>query len=347
MQNISRLWTRHVKPADRFGTAFKDDTFRQRNSIKEPFVIPFRHTRPQDPIFVFGKQSHCEISGQSPTHGDQRRQTRSPDFSWHFIRKNSIKPVTGFFPTDHIFGKVRNIDDPCPVAQHFTFLTNRSPPVLAGKSVGIHNAGSIGKPERVFPAIVQAHHGAHLFLQLINRTGANGATGCALFVGEMNAEPMGILIANARLCELFAGPSAKTRHVPCKHIVFCFPFDDPLSRQKTHTARLAKARNNSVTAEIIFQLRRWTKQNIAIRRPDHWAVNHPLYTRFTYGGNAVNGTHHIFFDPFEIIIKQLMSKARGCLILSPETHIAFIGPHQKPLTFLAQVIFAIAISHRG
>ena len=117
----------------------------------------------------------------------------------------------------------------------------------------------------MFPAVVKPHDRAHFFLHLINRACAHRPAGGALFIGEMDAKAVRILIAHPRFGELFAGPCAKAGHIPSKHIVFCFALDNPFGRQKPHAARLAKAGNDTIAAKIVFQLGRWAKEHIAVR----------------------------------------------------------------------------------
>ena len=90
----------------------------------------------------------------------------------------------------------------------------------------------------MFPTVIQAEHGPHLFLHVIHRARSRRATRCPFFTGEVDFETVCILIANAGFGEGFARPSPKPRHIPCEHVVFRFPFDNPLRSQKPHTARL-------------------------------------------------------------------------------------------------------------
>ena len=207
-------------------------------------------------------------------------------------------------------------------------MSDRFKPVLAGEPVGFFHPWRIGKPQGVLPAVIQAKDRAQLLLHVISRAQAQRSPGAAFLVGKMDRKALGILVAHPRLCELRIRPRTKARHVPCEHVIVAFAIDDPLRGHQTHAARLAEPRNDPVAAKVVPQVRMRAIKNIAVGRPDHRAVDHPFDPGFADGWHPRDGAHHVFFDPFQIIGKELMSKPRRGAVLGPETHVLFIGANQ-------------------
>ena len=199
----------------------------------------------------------------------------------------------------------------------------------------------------MFPAIVQPHDRAHLALRLVGGSCAHGAACAAFLVGKVDLEPVGVLIADPRLGECLGGPGAKPRHVPGEHVVSCFAFDDPLCRQQPHTPRLGKAGDDAVATEVTCQFGHRTEQHVGVRRPDHRAVDHPFDPGGAHDGHTIDGAHHVVLDPFQIVSEQLVAKTLRRAVLGPEAEVLLVSAHQQPLAFLAQVIFSVAIGHRG
>ena len=142
----------------------------------------------------------------------------------------------------------------------------------------------------------------------MNRTRAHRTSGFTFFIGKVNGKAFGILIAHTCFGECLICPIAKARHVPSKHIVLAFAVYHPLCRHEAHASRLAKPRNNAVTTEIVFEVGMRPIEHIAIRRPYHRTVDHPLNPSRPHYRHTVNGAHHILFDPIKIIGKQFMGK---------------------------------------
>ena len=114
---------------------------------------------------------------------------------------------------------------------------------------------------------------------------------------------MRILIAHPRLGKGFAGPVTKPRHIPCEHVITALARDNPIGRQQAHAARLRKPWDNSIDTKIIFQLRHRTKEDIGVWRPNHRTIDHTFYPCLTHNRHSVDGAHHIFLDPLEIVIE--------------------------------------------
>ena len=116
----------------------------------------------------------------------------------------------------------------------------------------------------MLPAVVQPKHAAKGRLQSMGRAGADRPASIALFIGKMDRKTLGILIAHPRLGKGLIGPVAKTRDIPSEHIILAFALHHPLRRHQTHTARLAKTRDDPITAEIVCQIGMRAKQYIAV-----------------------------------------------------------------------------------
>ena len=198
----------------------------------------------------------------------------------------------------------------------------------------------------MLPAIVQPEYRSPCGLHLIGRALAQRAACGTFFVGEMDGKAVRVLVAHPRLGKRLVGPVTKSRDVPGEHVVLSLAFDHPLRGHQAHAARLRETGNDPARAEIIAQFGHRAKQNIAVGRPDHRAVDHPLDACLPHGRNAVDGAHHVLFDPFEVIGEQLMPESRRCAVLGPEAEVFFIGPNQKALPLLPHVIFTVPIRDR-
>ena len=217
---------------------------------------------------------------------------------------------------------------------------------MPGETARVFGARLWREPERVFPPGIQAKDRAHGGLHVIDRAGARGASGAALFLREVDGKAVGVLVLDPRFGELRIGPIVETGHVPAKHVIFRFTVDHPLRGKQPHAAGLGKAGDNAVAAEIIGQFRHRAEKHIGVGRPDHRAVDDPFDACLRDGGNAGDGVHHVFFDPVKVIGEKIMGKIGGRAGFGPKPDITFIRADQQALAFLAQVVFAIAVADR-
>ena len=227
-------------------------------------MIAFGHARADDHKFIFGQARYCEIPSNPPAHTDQRRQARAAHRLGHLIGEDGVEPRLRLPATDAIFGEIRNIYDPSRIAQHAAFAAHGLEPILPGEAICVLGAGVIGKPLHMLPAVVQPKHAAKGRLQSMGRAGADRPASIALFIGKMDRKTLGILVAHPRLGKGLIGPVAKTRDIPSEHIILAFALHHPLRRHQTHTARLAKTRDDPITAEIVCQIGMRAKQYIAV-----------------------------------------------------------------------------------
>ena len=163
----------------------------------------------------------------------------------------------------------------------------------------------------------------------------------------MDGEAVGILVPHPGLGESLVGPAAEPRHVPGEHVVLRLAVDDPLRRHQPHAARLRKAGDDAVAAEIALQLRHRPQQHVGVRRPDHRPVDDPLDAGIAHRRDTGDGAHHVLLDPLQIVGEQLVGEVERRALLGPELHVALIGADQQALALLAQVIFAVAVADRG
>ena len=158
---------------------------------------------------------------------------------------------------------------------------------------------------------------------------------------------MRILIADTGLREVSSGPMTEARHIPRKHVKRRFTLDDPLGGQFAHTTVLAEAGNNPVATKISRELWDGAEQNVGIRGPNHRTIDDAFDPSLTDGWHAFYCTHHVVFDAFKVVCKELVSKSLRCAVLGPEANVFFIGPDQKAFAFLTQIIFAISVRDGG
>jgi hypothetical protein len=80
-----------------------------------------------------------------------------------------------------------------------------------------------------------------------------------------------------------------------------------------------------------------------VRRPDHRAVDDALDAGLGQHRNALTGTQNVFLDAFEVFVQQFVAEVHRRTVLGPVTSVLFIGAHEQPLPFLAQVVLAVAV----
>ena len=230
------MWPCHIEPAHRISPAFERCALWQGYFLPETLVIAFCRTAADDHEFVIGEACYRKVARNPAVHTDQRRQARTAYRLGHVVGKDSIKPFRRIRPSNEVFCEVGNINDTSSLAKHLRLLPHRFKPVLTGETVGICYPRRIGKPKRMFPAIVQAKDCTHCLLHLIDGPCAHGSPCCAFLVGEMDCKAFGVLVADPRFGELRIRPRAETGDIPREHVVLAFAINDPLRGHQAHAA---------------------------------------------------------------------------------------------------------------
>src|SRR5918911_2274907 len=128
----------------------------------------------------------------------------------------------------------------------------------------------------MLPAEIEAKLRSHFLLQRISRARPHGPAGGALLIREMDLEAMAVLILHTRLGEGLAGPMAEPGKIPAEHVQGRLAFDHPFRGKFSKPARLRKARDQAVAAEVVLQFRYRAEQRRPVGRPDHRAIDHSL-----------------------------------------------------------------------
>ena len=190
---------------------------RQRHGVKEPLVIALRHPRADHEVITLAQTSDREIPRDPAPLADQRRQTRPPRHDRHPVRQQPVQPVPRPRPGDAVSGKVRDIDDPRPLAQHERLTPHRPPPVLPLKPHGFLARLALGgKPQGMLPAIVQPEHRPHRPLRLIHRPHPHRPARAAFLIRKVDLEAVGILVTHPRLGESACPPRRRTAPDPSR-----------------------------------------------------------------------------------------------------------------------------------